>query len=112
MDGDAEQLRRVVDNLLANVRRHTPEGTAAHVTVRREGGSVVLAVGDEGPGIPPDAARRVFERFYRAGTGRGEGTGLGLAIVAAVAEAHDGSAACAAAPGGGTLVTVTLPAAR
>ncbi|MEW2347579.1 HAMP domain-containing sensor histidine kinase [Streptomyces sp. NPDC006684] len=112
VDGDAEQLRRVVDNLLANVRRHTPEGTAAHVTVRRDDGTVVLAVRDEGPGVPPAAAARVFERFYRAGTGRGEGTGLGLAIVAAVAEAHDGTARCTAAPGGGALVTVVLPAAR
>lgn len=124
--GDAEQLRRVVDNLLANVRNHTPAGTPTHVTVSTshpvagrstDRATAVLEVADEGPGIAADALPRVFDRFYRADPAHsGDGSGLGLAIVAAVAEAHGGSVALTAAevPGAeatGTRVSVRLPLA-
>ncbi|MGY0020579.1 sensor histidine kinase [Streptomyces sp. cg35] len=112
--GDGEQLRRVVDNLLANVRNHTPSGTAAQVTVSTAGPSapqVVVTVADEGPGIPEEALPHVFDRFYRGDPAHsGDGSGLGLAIVAAVAQAHGGSVHVAGAPGG-TRVTVRLPPA-
>ncbi|MEV5976454.1 HAMP domain-containing sensor histidine kinase [Streptomyces sp. NPDC052114] len=109
---DAEQLRRVVDNLLANVRRHTPSGTAARVTVRAGGPDVTLEVADDGPGIPVEALPRVFDRFYRGDPAhRGDGSGLGLAIVAAVAEAHGGAVDVVSARGEGTRVTVRLPPA-
>ncbi len=103
--GDRTRLRQVVDNLLANVRAHTPPGTAATVTVREDDGTVVVEVRDEGPGLGKEEAAHVFERFYRADPARTRGgtrggAGLGLAIVAAVAEAHGGSARVAAtAPG-------------
>lgn len=119
--GDPEQLRRVVDNLLANVRNHTPAGTPARVTVRTsppvDGQSTDLAaavveVADEGPGIAAESLPRVFDRFYRADPAHsGEGSGLGLAIVAAVAQAHAGTVDLAGTEGGGTRVSVRLPLA-
>ncbi|TDC41964.1 HAMP domain-containing histidine kinase [Actinomadura sp. KC345] len=112
VSGDAERLRQILDNLLANVRRHTPPGTAAAVRVAARGGEAVLEVRDEGPGLAADDRARVFERFYRADPSRSRdrgGSGLGLPIVAAVAEAHGGRASVAEAPGGGTVFTVTLP---
>ncbi|TMR02723.1 HAMP domain-containing protein [Actinomadura soli] len=114
--GDAGRLRQVLDNLLANVRRHTPPGTAATVRVSERDGDAVLEVADEGPGIPAGDRARVFERFYRADPSRSRdvtaqpgGSGLGLSIVAAVAAAHGGRAAAADAPGGGAAFTIALP---
>lgn len=110
--GDADQLRRVADNLLANVRAHTAPRTPARVTVRAEEptGMAVLEVADEGPGIAAEALPRLFDRFYRADPARGgEGSGLGLAIVAAVADAHAGTVRVTAAIGEGTVVAVRLP---
>ncbi|GAA4226287.1 hypothetical protein GCM10022254_10850 [Actinomadura meridiana] len=110
--GDAERLRQVLDNLLTNVRRHTPPGTAATVRVSVHDAEAVLEVADEGPGIPDDDRARVFERFFRADPSRSRdrgGSGLGLSIVAAVATAHGGRASVDTAPGGGTAVTVALP---
>ncbi|TDD81763.1 HAMP domain-containing histidine kinase [Actinomadura rubrisoli] len=112
--GDAERLRQVLANLLANVLRHTPPGTAATVRVGEVGGEALLEVADEGPGLPEDGRARVFERFYRADASRSRdrgGAGLGLSIVAAVAEAHGGRALAAGAPGGGAAFTVALPLA-
>lgn len=111
--GDEDQLRQVLANLVGNVARHTPAGTAAEVRLGTVGGRVVLEVHDDGPGIAPQDAERVFERFYRADVSRSResgGTGLGMAIVAAVVRAHDGEVAVV--PGGpGTTVRVALPAA-
>jgi two-component system OmpR family sensor kinase len=93
--GDRERLRQIVDNLLGNVRAHTPAGTAARVELRAEDGQARIAVSDSGPGIPPEDVPRLFERFYRADASRARasgGVGLGLAIVAAVAAAHGGRA--------------------
>jgi two-component system OmpR family sensor kinase len=91
--GDHDRLRQALDNLLANIRAHTPAGTAAKVTVRREGADAVIDVSDDGPGMSANDRERVFERFFRADSSRSRtsgGTGLGLAIVAAVVEAHGG----------------------
>ncbi|MGW4922823.1 sensor histidine kinase [Streptomyces parvulus] len=110
VEGDGEQLRRVVDNLLGNVRAHTPEGTRARVAVAVADGWARLSVVDEGPGIPAESLPRVFDRFYRADRARGgHGSGLGLAIVAAVVDAHGGRVDVAARAGGGTRVSVRLP---
>ena len=110
--GDAERLRQVVDNLLANVRAHTPADAAAIVRVRREGESAVLEVEDAGPGLAAEQAAHVFERFYRGDPSRSRdhgGAGLGLAIVAAIVQAHGGSVGLESAPGAGTTFRVTLP---
>jgi two-component system, OmpR family, sensor kinase len=110
--GDRERLRQIVDNLLGNVRAHTPPNTPVHVSVGRENGSVVIDVHDSGPGLSAQDAARVFERFYRADKSRARasgGVGLGLSIVAAVAEAHGGSVAAYSADDGGATFRITLP---
>jgi two-component system OmpR family sensor kinase len=110
--GDRARLRRVLDNLLGNVRLHTPAGTPAHVRVRRANGSVVIEVSDEGPGLPEGELDNVFRRFYRADASRSRdngGVGLGLSIVAAIAQAHEGTVSARANPGGGATFSVVLP---
>jgi two-component system OmpR family sensor kinase len=112
--GDAQALRQVVDNLLANVRAHTPPGTPARVGAHALDGQAVLAVEDDGPGLDAEAAARVFERFYRVDSSRARtagGAGLGLAIVQAIVEAHGGRVAVTGEPGAGATFTVTLAAA-
>ena len=115
VDGDESQLRQVVANLLANARVHTPAGTPVRVSVHVVDGMARLEVADEGPGMAPDVATKVFERFYRADPSRARaagGAGLGLSIVAAVAEAHGGRAAVDTEVGRGSRFTVELPSAR
>ena len=116
--GDEVRLRQVIGNLMSNALSHTPAGTP--VTVRILAGprepvpSVVLEVTDQGPGMPPEQAEHVFERFYRgdqARTRKAGGTGLGLAIVAALVAAHGGTVALRTAPGEGATFRVTLPLA-
>ena len=112
--GDQVRLRQVAANLLANARQHTPSSAAIRVGVRQVDGSVVLEVADDGPGLFPEEAGKVFERFYRADPSRNRnlgGTGLGLSIVAAVAEAHGGRARVASVPGEGARFWVELPSA-
>ena len=110
--GDAARLRQVLDNLLANVRAHTPAGTTARVTVSEDGDEALVEVADDGPGLTAEEASRVFERFYRADPSRSRhhgGTGLGLGIVAAIVAAHGGKVDVSAAPGSGTTFRVHLP---
>ena len=108
--GDEEQLRRAVDNLCANVLVHTPPEAAAAISAAASDGRVRIEVSDEGPGIAADRLPRVFERFYRAGTGASRpGSGLGLAIVMEVAAAHGGTSKAAPAPSQGLRITLTLP---
>ena len=93
--GDRDRLRQALDNLLANVRSHTPAGTPVHVRLTVAGDVAVVEVADEGPGMNPDDAARVFERFYRTDKSRARasgGVGLGLSIVGAIVEAHGGRA--------------------
>ena len=111
--GDVSGISRVVRNLLDNAARHAK--SRIEITVAARGEQVVLTVGDDGPGIPAADRVRVFDRFVRIDTDRsrtGGGTGLGLAIVAEIVSAHSGSVGIGERLGGGTLVTVTLPAAR
>ena len=113
--GDDHRLRQVVGNLLANARVHTPPGTPVHVYLRSLGDRVRLEVADEGPGLGPEEAARIFERFYRADKARTRargGSGLGLSIVAAVAEAHGGRVSVDTAPGAGARFVVDLPRAQ
>jgi len=75
---------------MENALRHTDPGTAVEASVERVNGHVVLAVEDDGPGIPDELKEKVFERFFRAHGDRSGSSGLGLAIVKAVAESHRG----------------------
>ena len=112
--GDAHRLRQIVDNLLANVRAHTPSATPVSVRVAAHDGHAVIEVADTGPGIAADDVSRVFERFYRADRSRSRargGVGLGLSIVAAVAEAHGGAASAECPPGEGARFRIALPLA-
>ncbi len=116
--GDEVRLRQVIGNLMSNALSHTPDGTPVTVAIlagpRDPEPSVVLEITDQGPGMPPEQAEHVFERFYRgdqARTRKTGGTGLGLAIVAALVTAHGGSVALRTAPGQGATFRVTLPLA-
>ena len=112
--GEESRLRQVLANLVGNTVQHTPPGTPVEIAVGMlPTGEGALEVRDHGPGIDPEHAARVFERFYRVDASRGRdsgGAGLGMAIVAAIVEAHAGSVHLSQTPGGGTTVRVTLPA--
>ena len=112
--GDRDRLRQIVDNLLANVRAHTPAESPARVSLTRADGNVRLTVADSGPGLTEEQAAHVFERFYRTDSSRARasgGVGLGLSIVAAVVEAHGGTVSAEPGEGGGTHFHVDLPVA-
>jgi two-component system, OmpR family, sensor kinase len=111
--GDGGRLRQAIDNLLANIREHTPAGTPARVTVHLDRPDhVLIDVSDRGPGIAETDRARVFERFFRVEPRSGTGSGLGLAIVAAVVDAHGGTADAGPTPSGGTTFRIRLPLPR
>jgi two-component system, OmpR family, sensor kinase len=115
--GDGQRLRQVIANLLSNALTHTPAGSPIEV---RAGGwnldgvpGAAVEVVDHGPGLTPQQAERVFERFYRADPARSHagGTGLGLSIVAALVAAHGGTVQVDSVPGRGARFRVLLPLA-
>ncbi|MFD5265785.1 ATP-binding protein [Streptomyces sp. NPDC058335] len=110
VSGSRGQLRRVLANLLDNAQRHARETVT--VTVRREGGLAVVAVADDGDGVPEADRERVFERFVRLDAARSRddgGAGLGLAIARDVALRHGGTLTVRATPEGGALFELRLP---
>jgi two-component system OmpR family sensor kinase len=121
--GDEPRLRQIIGNLMSNALTHTPGGTPIEVLVGpgtldpradNPAPGVILDVTDHGPGMTPDHARRVFERFYRADTARTRstgGAGLGLAIVNALVAAHGGVTSVKTAVGQGATFRITLPLA-
>jgi len=109
--GDEELLRRAIDNLLANIRAHTPAGTLATITAARHASTVTIEVSDDGPGVSASQLPRIFDRFYHAGApSHRPGSGLGLAIVTAIATAHHGTAQATLNNPHGLRITLTLPA--
>jgi two-component system sensor histidine kinase ChvG len=90
--GNDSRLGQVVDNLVENARSFSPPGGIVRVTCRRMRREVEIIVDDEGPGIPPDALNRIFERFYtdRPEQGFGQNSGLGLSISRQIIEGHGG----------------------
>ncbi len=113
---DGDRLHQVLVNLVGNAIKY---GRAdGHVTVSArsgEGGMIEICVQDDGPGIPPEALERVFERFYRVDKARSReqgGTGLGLAIVKHIVLSHGGKVWAKSEPGKGAALFFTLPAAR
>jgi two-component system OmpR family sensor kinase len=121
--GDDARLRQVIGNLMSNALTHTPDGTPIEVLissgtldprVNDPTPAVILDVTDHGPGMTPEQANRVFERFYRADQARTSttgGSGLGLAIVSGLVASHGGVASVRTAPGRGATFRVTLPLA-
>ncbi len=110
-DADATRLRQVLDNLLSNAAKFTPDGGWVAVRLRRADASAVLEVADSGPGVADDERERVFDRFYRGQSARASGSGIGLTVVADLIAAHGGTVEMGAEPGGGARVTAALPAA-
>jgi signal transduction histidine kinase len=94
VSADPERLGEVLDNLLGNALRHTPEGGQVEITATQRGNEVELSVRDTGEGIPPELLDQVFQRFFRVDPARtrndGSGSGLGLTISRAIVQAHGG----------------------
>ncbi|MEW6559816.1 MAG: HAMP domain-containing sensor histidine kinase [Pseudomonadota bacterium] len=106
LQGDERLLRRAVRNLLDNAQRHAP-GSTPQVSLSAVEGGGIIRVCDQGPGVPPADAQRIFEPFERLGE-RGDGTGLGLALVRRIARQHGGEARCLPRPGGGSCFEIWL----
>jgi two-component system sensor histidine kinase KdpD len=106
---DPVLVEQLFVNLLENAAKYTPPGSAIEVHAAREGGTVVVEVADHGPGLPPGAEERIFERFFRGAHATVRGVGLGLPISRAIAQAHGGRLAAANRPGGGAVFRLTLP---
>jgi signal transduction histidine kinase len=113
IEGNPDELHRMVLNLLDNAAHHTPAGARIELRLSTEGGDAVLEVADDGPGIPAELRDQIFDRFVRgagpADVTAGPGTGLGLAIVRAVAHSHGGEVEAVASENGGALFRVRLP---
>jgi signal transduction histidine kinase len=113
IDGDADRLGRVVENLVTNAIKYSPTGGAVEVYLGQEDGSAVLTVRDHGIGVSDDARNRLFALGYRApeAVTVAPGLGLGLYTAAEIVRRHGGTIEVAAAEGGGTVFTVRLPLA-
>ncbi|MEN8149761.1 MAG: ATP-binding protein, partial [Planctomycetota bacterium] len=111
--GDDESLRQVVDNLLDNALKYTPDGGRVDLRLLRAGDEVAIEVEDTGIGIDGRHVDRIFERFYRVDKARSRelgGTGLGLSIVKHITNAHGGRVAVVSETGRGSTFRVSLPA--
>ena len=116
IEGNPDELHRLVLNLLDNAARYTPSGAHIDLRLRSEAASAVVEVADDGPGVPVQLREQIFDRFVRgegpADTAVGAGSGLGLAIVRAVAASHGGTVEVGESESGGALFRVRLPLAR
>ena len=112
--GDAERIRQILINLLANAHKYTPQGGQIWLMARAEDGWVRIDVQDNGIGLSPDEQAHLFDRFFRArqsGTQSVEGTGLGLPITRLLVDMHGGRITVTSAPGEGSTFSFTLPVA-
>jgi signal transduction histidine kinase len=113
VEGSADELHRMILNLLDNAARHTPEEATISLILSQQGDYAVVEVADDGPGIPVAMRTQIFDRFVRgegpADTARGTGTGLGLAIVSAVANSHAGTVEATDSSSGGALFRARIP---
>jgi two-component system phosphate regulon sensor histidine kinase PhoR len=112
VDGDPEQLDRVLVNLLSNAVKYTPRGGRVALTVDNAGGSAMLTVADTGIGIPEQDQDSLFTRFFRASNAVEAaipGSGLGLSIVGTIVANHHGELSVESAQDQGTTVTVRIP---
>ena len=109
LEVDPERIRQVLENLIANALRYTPQGGTIRVSCATEGTRAVISVNDTGAGIPPDELAHIFDRFHKSRDSRG--TGLGLAIARNLVAAHGGEISAHSVLGQGTTVRITLPLA-
>lgn len=113
LEVDADMLEQAMLNLLSNAVKYTPQGGWVRASLRREGEAVVFEVQDNGPGIPQEEQRRVFEKFFRGSSPyaqpEAEGVGLGLAITRHIVEVHGGQIELESQVGWGTCVRFRLP---
>ncbi|MBV1905085.1 MAG: cell wall metabolism sensor histidine kinase WalK [Pseudomonadales bacterium] len=110
--GDAQAMSQMLDNLIDNALKYTPEGGQVKVSLSTEKDKAIISVEDTGIGINPQFQARIFERFYRVDKARSRdlgGTGLGLSIVKNIVEQHKGSISLESQLGKGSKFTVTLP---
>jgi PAS domain S-box-containing protein len=107
---DPSQVERIIENLLVNAAKHTPDDTAVHLGVSARGEGALIVVEDEGSGVPDDLKEEVFQPFVRAlrAVDHAPGTGIGLSLVARFAELHGGRAWVEDRPGGGASFRVFL----
>jgi signal transduction histidine kinase len=113
VSGDQERLREAIDNLVSNAVKYSPIGGQIAVSAKRAGGEVVVRVQDDGPGLSPEDAGRVFGRFQRLSakpTGGETSTGLGLSITKQIVDLHNGRIFVdTAGPGEGAVFVIALP---
>jgi two-component system sensor histidine kinase CpxA len=111
VEGDAELLRRAIENVIRNAIRHAPEGSAVEASLEAANGRAVVRIRDYGPGVPDESLPRIFDAFYRVETDRDRasgGAGLGLSIARRAVELHKGSISARNAEPG-LLVEIDLP---
>ena len=104
-------MRQVFLNILDNAAKHGGEGKKIDASIRIDGENVLVAIRDYGPGIPEDELPLVKRKFYK-GSSKARGSGIGLAVCDEIVELHGGKLELANAEGGGTVVTVQLPAVQ
>ncbi|MFA5119643.1 ATP-binding protein [Zavarzinia sp.] len=110
VEGDAELMRRALENVLRNAIRHAPEGSRVDVDLAHPGDGVAITVADQGKGVAPEDLDRMFEPFVRgAGAAAQGGFGLGLAIARRAIRSHGGTIAAVNRPEGGLEVRIELP---
>jgi signal transduction histidine kinase len=115
VNADKGRIFQLLDNLVSNAIKFTPDGGSVRVSVTAANGGVLLEVADTGMGIPSDEQRRLFERFFRSSTASErqiQGTGLGLYIARAIVEAHGGDISFESEPGRGTAFRIEMPVER
>ena len=108
---DPKRMRQVFLNILDNAAKHGGEGEKIQASIHDEGDFVVVRIRDFGPGIPEDEIPLVKKKFYK-GSSKARGSGIGLAVCDEIVEMHGGALILENAEGGGTLVTIRLPATQ
>ncbi|NBO17738.1 MAG: hypothetical protein EBV03_00640 [Proteobacteria bacterium] len=106
---DGLLIEQVLINLLENAAEYTPPGTTVTITASMHKPDIHISVADNGPGIPKGDEERIFDKYYASTVRKDKGGGLGLAICRGIIHAHGGKIWAEAPPGGGALVTFTLP---
>jgi signal transduction histidine kinase len=109
---DGDRIGQVVQNLVENALEVAPAGSSIEIRCESESGTIRVGVADRGPGVPPELARKIFDRFVRGRRGSEGGAGLGLTICREIVEAHGGQIRVDDRPGGGSVFTFEIPADR